>query len=104
VPDSERAITTPAYSIEWCENDHRVSHETMPDPFLHSTLHVQGWRNALRVLLHRYKATVVVGADPLTVERVLHLNPDYLPIRGPRRDEWNAQLQEALGAVGRRGV
>lgn len=91
------AESVPSYTIEYRENDRRLSVEPMPDPFVTATVHVRGWRNALKVLLRRYTVTAIVSADRETVERVFELNPDYLGARGSeRREAWNAQLQHAL--------
>lgn len=91
----------PVYTVETRENDQRIGLTEETDPFVHHTVYVRGWRNALGVLLRRHKITVVVGADRETIEAVNELNPDYLGAHGSeRRRRWSKHLQEALRNVG----
>jgi len=65
------------------------------------TVHVRGWRNALRVLFRRYSVTVTVGGDVERVEQVLELDSDYLGAPGSaRRDRWDTELNARLRAFG----
>lgn len=92
----------PTYTVTIRQDGREVGrHEGLRDPFHHTTVRMRGLRSAWRVLIGRSEIVVSVDSDPLTVERVMHLNPDYLPLHGQRRDEFQSQLQEALSAVGR---
>ena len=61
----------PVYTVETRENGRRLSLTDCVDPFVNHTIHVRGWRNALRVLLRRYSATVIVSADREVVEQIV---------------------------------
>lgn len=86
-----------SFTVEIRENGKRVSLTNEVDPFIHTTIRVRGWRQALAILLRRYEAEVVVNADHATVEAVLELNPDYLGEPGSRRRaRWDKELDAAL--------
>lgn len=85
------------YEVEVRENDRRVSIERIVDPFIHTTIHPRGWRNAVRLLFRRLTFTVIVSGDSEIVERILELDDDYLgPPGSESRRKWDEQLQGAL--------
>lgn len=85
------------YTVTVSENGRSFSRREIHDPFIHTRVYPRGWRVALDVLLGRYEIEVAVHADPETVEQVLELDPDYLGWGdSPRRQAWNARLNEAL--------
>jgi hypothetical protein len=86
------------FTVETRESGGWREVKTMPDPFVNHTLHVRGWRNALRVLLRRYSVTVIVGGDRDIVEDVCELDNDYKGIHGSSRHrEWDENMEQALG-------
>lgn len=89
------------YTLAVWEGNKRLSDETLPDPFHHTTIRPRGWRVAWAVLRRRYEVRVVVSADSERIEEVMELNSDYLGPRGSKsRTQWDAQLQGALGRFG----
>jgi|GEM_PF-3341376 len=98
-PTYDSRQTGDAYTVEVREDDKRIDKHAVADPFVNTTIHVRGWRNALAVLLHRYCCSVHVGAvDPARYEDIAELNDDYKGQPGStRRAEWDAQLQRGLG-------
>lgn len=96
-PTYDHRKTGDRFTVETRENDSHVDLKRMPDPFLNHTVHVRGWRNAFRVLLCRYKLTVLVGGDQDIVEDVCELNNDYKGVPGStRRREWEKQFDRGL--------
>lgn len=96
-PTYDHRETGDRYTVTTWECDRKLSTTAITDPFVSQTVHVRGWRNALRVLFRRYKVCVTVSGDHSIIEDVMELNNDYTGEHGSsRRVEWDSQLQGAL--------
>lgn len=98
-PTYDSRETGDAYTVEVREGGRRIERHPIADPFVNTTVHVRGWRNALRVLLRRYECSVHVDADDAArVEDIFELNDDYKGQHGStRRAQWDAEFQRGLG-------
>lgn len=97
-PTYDSRETGERFTIETRENDVRLDHKPMPDPFVNHTVHVRGWRNALRVLRRRYHLTVAVGGDREIVEDVSELDGNYTGRHdSTRKSDWHDELNGKLG-------
>lgn len=91
----------PTYYVTCHLNDMMVGgcRQPIPDPLARTEV-VVGWRDVLRLWLHRRNVRVVVrvgAGDARTEEAVLALNPDHLGYEGtPSRKAWDARLHESL--------
>ena len=76
--------------------------ERIPDPFVRHTVYV-AWRDLLSALIRRrgLVVTVLVDGDREVVEDVLELDGNYLGQGCTRRDEWNAEISQAISKVSR---
>lgn len=99
-PTYDHRQTGDRFTLKSYECDRKHDDLTMPDPFVNHTVHVRGWRNALRVLLRRYKYVVVVGGDPEIVEDVLELNDDYKGQPGSTRRTMTPNETQIPGGAG----
>jgi hypothetical protein len=97
-PTYDSRVTGEAYTVEVREGDERLDRHAIADPFVNTTVHVRGWRNAWAVLRRRYRCSVHVSADHDRVEDVFELNDDYKGQRGStRRAEWDSSFNRSLG-------
>jgi hypothetical protein len=97
-PTYDSRETGDAYTVETREGDKRIDKIAIADPFVNTTIHIRGWRNAWAVLRGRYRCSVHVGADdPARIEDIFELNDDYKGQKGStRRTDWDAQFQRDL--------
>jgi hypothetical protein len=97
-PTYDSRKTGDAYTVEVREGDKRIDRHPVSDPFINTTVHVRGWRNALRVLFRSYRCSVHVDAPHDRVEDIFELNDDYKGERGStRRTEWDTSFNRSLG-------
>jgi hypothetical protein len=97
-PTYDSRETGDAYTVEVREGVERIDKHAIADPFVNTTVHVRGWRNAWAVLRGRYRCSVHVDADHDRIEDVFELNDDYKGERGStRRTEWDLSFNRSLG-------
>ncbi len=70
------------------------------DPFIHTRVTIGFW-DALKSLLRfgEVEVRVSVTGDPAIMEDVLELNSDYLGHNNTRRNNFNADIEKALGEM-----